>query len=104
MNRLPCTSGVLWTVKFWKLMNQNLTIQATESDERYPRSTVFNVLEGQTERFVAGLNTFTSFDAPSRDMRGWSMHIEVSVGSKGNSARNSDIKILSTQLESTPGL
>ena len=52
-NRLPCTSDVLWTVKFWKLLNQNLTIQATESNERYPRSTVFNVLEGQTERFVA---------------------------------------------------
>ena len=31
----------------------NLTIQASESDERYPRSTVLNALEGRTERFVA---------------------------------------------------
>ena len=57
-NRLPCTSNVLWTVKFWKLLNQNLTIQATESDERYPRLTVFNVFEGQTERFVANVVQF----------------------------------------------
>ena len=54
-NGLPCTSDVLWTVKFWKLLNQNLTMQATESNERYPRSTIFNVLEGQTERFVANI-------------------------------------------------
>ena len=27
-NRLPCTSNVLWTVEFWKLLNQNLTIQS----------------------------------------------------------------------------
>ena len=47
-----------WTVQFWKLLNQNLTIQATESDERYPRSTVFNVLEGQTEHFVANFVLF----------------------------------------------
>ena len=26
---------------------------------------------------LQGLNTFTSFDAPPRDMCGWSMHIEV---------------------------
>ena len=52
-NGPPCTSDVLWTVEFWKLLNQNLTMQATESDERYPRSTIFNVLEGQTKRFVA---------------------------------------------------
>ena len=47
-----------WAVQFWKLLNQNLTIQATESDERYPRSTVFNVLEGQTEHFVANFVLF----------------------------------------------
>ena len=35
-----------------------LTMQATESDERYPRSTIFNVLEGQTERFVANIVQF----------------------------------------------
>ena len=54
-NGLPCTSDVLWTVEFWKLLNQNLTMQATESDERYPRSTIFNVLESQTESFVANV-------------------------------------------------
>ena len=57
-NGPPCTSDVLWTVEFWKLLNQNLTIQATESDELYPRSTIFNVLEGQTERFVANVVQF----------------------------------------------
>ena len=54
-NGLPCTSDVLWTVGFWKLLNQNLIMQATESDERYPRSTIFNVLE---ERFVANVVQF----------------------------------------------
>ena len=39
-NGLTCTSDVLWTVEFWKLLNQNLTMQATEGDERYPRSTI----------------------------------------------------------------
>ena len=34
----------------------------------------------------SGLNTFTSFHAPSRDICGWSLH---TVGSKGNSACNS---------------
>ena len=58
MNRLPCTGGVLWTVEFWKLMNQNLIIQATDSEERYPRSTIFNVFEGQTERFVENVAQF----------------------------------------------
>ena len=57
-NKLPCTSDVLWTVEFWKLLNQNLTIQATKSDERYPRSTVFNIFEGQTECFVANVVQF----------------------------------------------
>ena len=57
-NRLPCTSDVLWMVEFWKLLNQNLTMQATESDERYLRSTVFNVFEGWTERFVANVVQF----------------------------------------------
>ena len=33
-------------------------MQATESDERYPRSTIFNVLEGKTERFVANVVQF----------------------------------------------
>ena len=46
----------------------------------------------------SGLNTFTSFHAPSRDMCGWSMH---TVGSKGNSPCNSGNEIMSTQLEST---
>ena len=54
-NGPPRTSDILRTVKFWKLLNQNLTMQATEIDERYPRSTIFNVLEGQTERFVANV-------------------------------------------------
>ena len=52
------TKLVLWTVEFWKLLNQNLTIQVTEDDERYLRSTVFNVLEGQTESFVASVVQF----------------------------------------------
>ena len=40
-------------VKRCELLNQNLTIQATESDKRYSRSTVFSesLFEGQTERF-----------------------------------------------------
>ena len=33
-------------------------MQATESDERYPRLIIFNVLEGQTERFVANIVQF----------------------------------------------
>ena len=41
-----------------------------------------NIIHG----YLTGLNTFTSFHAPSRDMCGWSLH---TVGSKGNSACNS---------------
>ena len=39
-------------VKLCILVNQNLTIQATESNKRYSRSTAFNVLKGKTECFV----------------------------------------------------
>ena len=52
-DRLLCTSEYAYAVLLCKLSNQNLTIQATESDKWYSRSTVFNVFEGQTERFVA---------------------------------------------------
>ena len=52
-DRLLCTSEYAYAVLLCKLPNQNLTIQATESDKWYSRSTVFNVFEGQTERFVA---------------------------------------------------
>ena len=31
----------------------------------------------RNQRCHSGLNTFTSFDAPSRDMWGWSMRIKV---------------------------
>ena len=36
-----------------------------------------SVRSGRFYCIIKGLNTFTSFDAPSRDMWGWSMHIEV---------------------------
>ena len=51
-NRLPCTSDVLWTVKFCKLVNQNLTIQATECEDRYLRSIVFNVIRARVFLFL----------------------------------------------------
>ena len=43
------------------------------------RYTAYSVAADFTRRWLplSGLNTFTSFDAPSRDMCGWSMHIEV---------------------------
>ena len=40
------------------LLNPNLTIQATENDKQYSESTIFNVLEGQTECFVASIFFF----------------------------------------------
>ena len=40
-------SGLLWTVELCKLLDQNLTIQATKSTEQYSRSTVFNVLRAR---------------------------------------------------------
>ena len=33
-------------------------MQATESDEQYPKLTIFNVVEGQMERFVANFVQF----------------------------------------------
>ena len=49
---------------------------------------------------LMGLNTFTSFDAPSCDMCGWSMHIEVWVQRVILHVIVAN-KILSVQLEST---
>ena len=57
-DRLPCTIGYAYVVKLCKLLNQKLTIQATENSERYSRSTIFNVLEGQMERSVASIVCF----------------------------------------------
>ena len=39
-------------------LNQNLTTQATESYKRCSRSTVFNILKGQTECYFASLVQF----------------------------------------------
>ena len=59
-NRLPCRNCLSWMVKLCKLLNQNLTRRATESNERQSRLTVFNLLEGLMERFfvVASIGWF----------------------------------------------
>ena len=46
-NRLPCRNCLSWTVK---LLNQNLTCRATESNEGHSRWTDFNIHEGQTDK------------------------------------------------------
>ena len=65
----------------------------------------FRILRNSCKRcaiivLFTGLNTFTSFDAPSRDMCGWSMHSEVYVQRVIRHVIVAN-KILSAQLEST---
>ena len=59
-NRLPCVyyERSFMDGQICKLLNQNLTIQATESNKRYSRLTVFNVLKCLMEYFVANVIRF----------------------------------------------
>ena len=54
-DRLPCTSGYGYRRE---LLNQNLTIQATESEEPYSRLTVFQRAQGPDGGFVTNVVRF----------------------------------------------